>query len=252
MINLKLYNDDCRNVLSKIQSNSVDCILTSPPYNFDLSYNNYADDKQIEDYYNFLNSVFLDCYSILKSDGRLIINIQPNYKDYLPTHHTLTNILLKIGYKWKAEILWDKQNYNCPVTCWGSYKSPSAPFIKSTFEFVEVFVKDEYVHKGNKENIDISDKEFQEWTNNCWKIPAENRQQKFGHPAMFPEELVERCLKLFTFKHDLILDTFMGVGTTGVVCKKLDRDFIGIELDKTYFETAEKRIENTIVNHKLF
>ena len=248
----QLYFDDCRNILPKLQSNSTDCIITSPPYNFSLNYNDYNDDKQVEDYCDFLKSVFLDCYYILKSDGRLIVNIQPNYKDYLPTHHILTDILLKIGYKWKAEILWDKQNYNCPVTCWGSYKSPSAPFIKSTFEFVEVFVKDNYIHQGRKDDIDISDKEFQSWTNNCWKISAENRQKEFGHPAMFPEELVERCLKLFTYKHDIILDPFMGTGTTGVVCKKLDRDFIGIEIDETYFKLATKRISKTTIGHKLF
>ena len=247
-----LYNDDCLNILPTISSNSIDCVLTSPPYNFDIKYNSYEDKLNNNNYFEFLTKVFKECYRILKPDGRLIINVQPNYKDYLPTHHILTNYLFNIGYRFKTEILWNKMNYNCPVTCWGSYKSPSAPFIKSTFEFIEVFVKDNYKHSGKNENIDITDKEFQEWTNNYWCVPAENRQKEFGHPAMFPEKLVERLLKLFTFKQDLVLDPFMGSGTTGVVCKLFERNFIGIEIDEYYYNLAKERIEKHSVSHKLF
>ena len=108
-----LYNEDCMKALDNIEDNSIDCIITSPPYNFDMSYDIYSDSKPFEEYFKWLCDVFKKCFCKLKDDGRLILNIQPLFSKYIPTHSIITSELLSLGYKWKGEILWDKNNYNC-------------------------------------------------------------------------------------------------------------------------------------------
>ena len=242
---IDLRNGDCIHEMKSMPENSVDCIITSPPYNFDMNYGQYDDDISWGKYFAWLKDVFCECFRVLKDDGRLIVNIQPLFSDYIPTHHIISQKIMEIGFKWKAEILWEKNNYNCKYCSWGSWKSPSSPYLKYTWEFVEVYVKKEYKHHGKKENIDITDDEFKKFVIAKWSIAPERKMKKFDHPAMFPEELPFRCLRLFTYKGDVVLDPFMGAGTTGVVCKKIGRNFIGIEIDKKHFETAEKRIKET-------
>lgn len=243
-VTLKLYNGDCLKVMQDIiEDNSIDAVITSPPYNFDMDYGTYDDDVQWEEYFNWLLKVFKECYRVLKDDGRFIINIQPSFSNYVPTHHIISQQATKVGFKWKGEIIWEKNHYSCNVTAWGSWKSPSSPYLKYTHEFIEVFVKKDFKHYGRKEDIDITDEEFKKFVNAKWVMAPEMKMNFYDHPAMFPEELPYRCLKLFTYKNDTILDPFMGVGTTGVVCKREDRNFIGIELDKKYFDKAEERIK---------
>lgn len=244
---IQLYNDDCVKRMKELPDNSIDIILTSPPYNFGMEYSTYEDKRPYDEYLDWLLSVWKECYRILKDDGRIIVNIQPISSDGYLTHHDIAKQLIDIGFKYKAEILWEKNNYNCAYTTWGSWKSPSAPYIKYSWEFIYVFCKNDLTHKGNKENIDITDEEFKQYTYGKWSIAPEINMKKYNHPAMFPEELPYRCLKLFSYQGDTVLDPFMGTGTTGVVCKKLKRNFIGIELDKEYFNTAKQRIDDVFV-----
>ena len=219
MIN-KIHNMDCVEGMKLISDNSIDCIITSPPYNFDMAYKEYKDKRAWEDYREWLRTVWKESYRILKSGGRLIVNIQPLFSDYIPTHHYISTDIINCGFLWKAEFLWEKNNYNCKYCSWGSWKSPSAPYIKYTWEFIEVFCKDKYIHKGKKEDIDITADEFKKFVLAKWSIAPERRMKEFNHPAMFPEELPYRCIKLFTYKNDIVLDPFIGVGTTAVVAKK--------------------------------
>lgn len=240
---IDLRQGDCLEVMKDIPDKSIDCIITSPPYNFDMDYKEYDDNKKWNDYFKWLKCVWKECYRILKDDGRLIVNIQPLFSDYIPSHHIISNDIMKIGFKWKAEIIWEKNNYNCKYCSWGSWKSPSSPYMKYTWEFIEVYCKKDYKHKGKKEDIDITPEEFKKLVLSKWSFAPERNMKKYGHPAMFPEELPYRCLKLFTYKNDIVLDPFMGTGTVGVVAKKLHRNFIGIELDEKYFKIAKERIE---------
>ena len=143
---------------------------------------------------------------------------------------------------WKGEILWEKNNYNCKYTSWGSWKSPSSPYLKYTWEFLEVFCKGNLKKAGDPVNADIDAESFKKWVLAKWSIAPERNMKKYGHPAMFPEELVERALLLFTFKNDIVLDPFNGVGTTCAVAKNLDRKYLGIDISKEYCEAARKRI----------
>ena len=238
----KIYNDDCLEFMKQIPDNFIDCIITSIPYNFDKNYDNYNDKVDLNEYTVWLKHVLSQCSRILKDSGRIFVNVQPIFTSNFPTHHIVSNILTECGLTWGGEILWEKNNYNCACTAWGSWNSPSCPYLKYTWEYIEYFYKNNRKHVGNKEDIDIVPDEFKKWTTAKWTIPCEKRMKEFGHPAMFPEELVERILKLFTYKNDIVYDPFVGVGTTCVVCERLNRQYIGTEISEKYCQTANNRI----------
>jgi site-specific DNA-methyltransferase (adenine-specific) len=238
---------DAGRVLQLIPDESVDIIITSPPYNFGHSYarDPHDDTQDWNVYFSTLSAIWGECVRALKPGGRMAVNIQPLFSDYIPTHHLISSQLLRLGLLWKAEILWEKNNYNAKYTAWGSWRSPSMPYLKYTWEFIEVFDKMTHKKAGNREDIDISDEEFKEWVFGRWVVPPEIRMKEFGHPAMFPEEIPRRLLKLFSFQHDLVLDPFNGVGTTTLAAWKTNRRFIGIDISSEYCEEALARIRRS-------
>ena len=159
----KIVKDDSLNFLKKLPNNCIDLVFTSPPYNFGLDYENHDDTYDWKNYFNFLFSVFDECIRVLKYSGRIIINIQPLFSDYIPAHHIISNYFFQKGLIWKGEILWEKNNYNCKYTAWGSWKSPSSPYLKYTWEFLEIFCKGDLKKKGNSEDIDIDAEDFKSW-----------------------------------------------------------------------------------------
>ena len=139
----RIYCGDCLEVMQTMPDEFVDLIITSPPYNFGLDdYEGHDDTRSWETYFQWLNEVFVECHRVLKHSGRICVNVQPLFSDYIPTHHIVSQQLRDLGLLFKAEILWEKHNYNCKYTAWGSWKSPSMPYLKYTWEFVEVFCKD--------------------------------------------------------------------------------------------------------------
>ena len=237
---------DSEIILKELPDNCIDLILTSPPYNFGLDYHETDDDFKWQKYFDKLFLILGQCIRVLKYDGRIIINIQPLYSDYIPSHHIISNFFMKNKLMWKGEIIWEKHNYNCKYTAWGSWKSPSNPYIKGSWEFLEIFCKGSMKKEGNKMDIDLTDEEFKKWVYAKWDIAPERNMKKYGHPAMFPEELVKRTLKLFSYRNDLVLDPFNGAGTTSAVAKKLGRRYIGIDISEEYCKTAKQRIELTL------
>jgi DNA modification methylase len=233
---------DSEEVLKKLPDNCVDLIFTSPPYNFGLGYDTGEDGVSWEKYFNKLFAVFDECVRVLKNGGRIAVNVQPLFSDHIPSHQIIANYFIRKKMIWKGEILWEKNNYNCKYTAWGSWKSPSSPYLKYTWEFVEIFSKGDLVKKGSKENIDITADEFKKWVVAKWSITPETNMKKFNHPAMFPEELAFRILKLFSFQNDLILDPFNGVGTTTLVARKTNRRYLGIDISEEYCKAAESRL----------
>lgn len=237
---------DSEIILKELPDNCIDLILTSPPYNFGLDYHETDDDFKWQKYFDKLFLILGQCIRVLKYDGRIIINIQPLYSDYIPSHHIISNFFMQNKLMWKGEIIWEKHNYNCKYTAWGSWKSPSNPYIKGSWEFLEIFCKGSMKKEGNKTDIDLTDEEFKKWVYAKWDIAPERNMKKYGHPAMFPEELVKRTLKLFSYRNDLVLDPFNGAGTTSAVAKKLGRRYIGIDISEEYCKTAKQRIELTL------
>lgn len=238
----KIIVGDSEEVLKKLPDNCVDLIFTSPPYNFGIEYENHKDGVNWDKYFDKLFAIFNECIRVLKYGGRIVINVQPLFSDYIPIHHIISNFFMKKKLIWKGEIIWEKHNYNCKYTAWGSWKSPSNPYLKYTWEFLEIFAKGTLKHQGNKELADITADEFKKWVYARWDITPEINMKKYGHPAMFPEELAKRVIKLFSFKGDVVLDPFNGVGTTTVVAKRLGRIYLGIDISEEYCKKAEERI----------
>jgi len=241
----KIIVGDSEEILKKLPDNSIDLIFTSPPYNFGLDYENHKDGVNWNEYFDKLFRIFKECIRVLKYGGRIVVNVQPLFSDYIPIHHIISNFFMENKLIWKGEILWEKHNYNCKYTAWGSWKSPSNPYLKYTWEFLEVFSKGTLKHSGDPKNADITADEFKKWVYAKWDIAPENNMKKYGHPAMFPEELAERVIKLFSFRGDIVLDPFNGVGTTTVVAKKLGRRYIGIDISEEYCKKAEERLKTT-------
>jgi len=249
----KIICADSEQLLKKLPDNSIDIIITSPPYNFGLE---YKDDKKNDAvkwsaYFSKLNLIWKECARVLKPGGRLCLNVQPLFSDYIPSHHLISKQLLDLGLIWKGEILWEKNNYNCKYTSWGSWKSPSMPYLKYTWEFVEVFSKQTHKKTGDRNNIDITGDEFKKWVYAKWSIAPERKMKQYDHPAMFPKELVTRLLKLFSYKNDIVLDPFNGAGTTTLCAAETDRRYIGIDVSKKYCQISERRIKTEILP-KLF
>jgi site-specific DNA-methyltransferase (adenine-specific) len=235
---------DARTVLTRIPDRSVDLIVTSPPYNFGQSYaqDPHDDTHEWNEFFENLLTVWRECARVLKPGGRIAVNVQPLFSDYIPTHHVISRQLADLGLLWKAEFLWEKNNYNAKYTAWGSWKSPSMPYIKYTWEFIEVFAKETHKKSGRREDIDITADEFKEWVLGKWSFPPEIRMKDYDHPAMFPEELPRRLMKLFSYRNDIVLDPFNGAGTSSLVAWKLGRRFIGIDVSRKYCDTALSRM----------
>jgi len=234
---------DCLEVMPTFPAESIDLVVTSPPYNFGLDqYDRYRDTKGWDEYFTLLGRAFREFYRLLKPGGRVCVVVQPLFSDYIPTHHRVARLLEEAGFLFQAEILWEKHNYNAKYTAWGSWKSPSMPYLKYTWEFIEVFAKGSRRKRGSPEAADITADEFKKWVYAKWEIAPESRMKEFGHPSMFPEEVPRRLIKLFSYRGDVVLDPFNGVGTTTLVAWRLGRRYIGIDISERYCEIARERL----------
>ncbi len=237
---------DSETALRDLPDNCVDLVFTSPPYNFGLGYGATpeADSDAIDwdAYFSKLFAVFDECIRTLKFGGRIVVNVQPLFSDYIPSHHVISQFFMERKLIWKGEILWEKNNYNCKYTAWGSWKSPSSPYLKYTWEFVEIFCKGSLKKSGASADADIDADSFKEWVNAKWSIAPERRMREYGHPAMFPEELARRVMLLFSFRGDTVLDPFNGVGTTTAVAARHGRHFLGIDAVREYCDSARERL----------
>jgi len=243
----KVLCGDSAAVLKKLPDNCVDLVFTSPPYNFGLEYSQTQDDHYWRRYFDKLFSVFDECIRVLKYGGRIVVNIQPLYSDYIPSHHIISNYFINRKMIWKGEIMWEKNNYNCKYTAWGSWKSPSNPYLKYSWEFIEVFCKGSLKKSGDRDKIDIAGDDFKKWVYGKWSIAPERRMKEFDHPAMFPEALAQRVLQLFSYREDVVLDPFAGAGTTCAVSKMTGRHYLGIDISGKYCEKSEERLKNILL-----
>jgi len=203
-------------------------------------YDSHNDKMNHEEYLNWLNKVWIETQRILVPGGRFCLNIAPTgIKDFVPIHQDFTNQLRKIGMIFRTEIIWYKQTM-LKRTAWGSFKSPSNPHIVPSWEYVLIFSKGQNRLEGNPEDADITKEEFMKFSDGMWYIPPET--QRNGHPAPFPEELIYRLIKFYSYKGNIVLDMFGGTGTVAVVAKKTCRNFIHIDISKEYCKVAIKRL----------
>jgi site-specific DNA-methyltransferase (adenine-specific) len=163
----------------------------------------------------------------------------------------ITMIAKKVGFKYHSTIIWNEQNIS-RRTAWGSWLSATAPFVIAPVEVIVILYKDSWKKTSGSRKSDIEKKEFMEWTNGVWNFSGESKT-KIGHPAPFPIELPRRCIKLFSFVDDTVLDPFLGSGSTLLACLKTNRNGIGVEIDKNYCELSISRLlkEGNIYQYKI-
>lgn len=241
-----VINDDLLTTDS-VDDNSIDLIVTSPPYNVDIQYGSNRDDISYEMYLEFSRDWMTRCFDWLKSDGRFCLNIplDKNKGGQQSVGADLTTIAKHIGYKYHSTIIWNEGNIS-RRTAWGSWMSASAPYVIAPVELIVVLYKYSWKKRSGSRQNDISRDEFMEWTNGVWTFNGESAK-RIGHPAPFPVELPARAIKLFTYIGDTVLDPFLGSGTSVVAALMNHRKGIGIDIDKSYCELARKRIEMALV-----
>jgi len=238
LIKNKIFNKSSED-MNELVDNCVSLTVTSPPYNIgkdsDLELND-------EEYWKMINKVFSETYRVTKSGGRLVVNVANlGRKPYIPFSKYFTEALNEIGFIMRGEIIWQKSKGANANFAWGSWLSASNPVIRDIHEYCLVFSKDSMKNSsGGKSTIEKD--EFMESTLSIWNITPE-KAKKIGHPAPFPVELPKKFINLYSFKDDLILDPFIGSGTTAIASKLLKRKYVGYEINKNYIEIANNRLK---------
>lgn len=233
---------DCLEVMGRIPDNTFHLAITSPPYNLGIDYDKHRDNLAHDAYLDWLKKVWIETKRVLAPGGRFALNIAPtSIKNFRPIHHDFSNQLREIGMIMRTEIIWYKQTMG-RRTAWGSWRSPANPHIVPSWEYVLVFSKDSWSLKGKPEDIDITNEDFMRFSDGFWYIPPEPNRR--GHPTPFPEELIYRLIKFYTYRGNIVLDMFGGTGTVAVVAAKTSRHFTHIDISETYCEIARKRLSS--------
>jgi site-specific DNA-methyltransferase (adenine-specific) len=213
-------------------------MVTSPPYNVGKDYD---DDLDIDEYLGLLQRVFAETYRVIEPGGRVAVNVANlGRKPYVPLNQYVAGLLTEIGFDLRGEIIWQKAKSAGGSCAWGSWRSAKNPTLRDLHEYVIVASKGSYSRLRQGE--DTIDKEtFLEATVSVWDILPESAR-RVGHPAPFPVDLPKRLIELYTFRGDLVLDPFIGSGSTAVAAVETDRHFVGFDLSAEYLEIAERRI----------
>ncbi len=237
---LRIYHTDLFKT-NALKNRSIDLIITSPPYNVDIDYSRHDDKLEYQQYLEFSRQWIRRCYALAKPDGRFCLNIplDKNKDGQQSVLADLTTIAKRIGWQYHSTIIWNEQNIS-RRTAWGSWMSASAPYVIAPVEAIVVLYKKEW-KKREKGKSDITRQEFMTWTNGVWNFSGESKK-RVGHPAPFPVELPRRCVKLFSYVGDTVLDPFLGSGSTLLACLETGRRGVGFDIDKKYCELAVKRL----------
>ena len=240
---VEIYNDDFITT-GCVNDSSIDLIVTSPPYNVDIRYKSFDDRVPYNVYLEFTQKWLEKAYNLLKDDGRFCLNIplDKNKGGQQSVYADIVAIAKKIGFKYHSTVVWNEQNIS-RRTAWGSWLSATAPYVIAPVEMIVILYKKRWKKLSGSKKSDITKNEFIEWTNGVWTFMGESKK-RVGHPAPFPVELPRRCIKLFTFVGDRVLDPFLGSGSTLIACILTERKGIGLEIERNYCQIAKQRLIN--------
>lgn len=271
----KIYNGDCIEVMRTFPENSIDLIITSPPYGVGIEYDTHNDDVPFTEYKEFSVSWLSEAYRVLKDDGRIALNIpyEINRQDKggrIFMVAELWKIMQDIGYKFYGLVdLNENSPHRSKTTAWGSWMSPSAPYIYNPKECVILAYKKNHIKKVKGEPqwkgdiIDLQQedgttkkktvyqeedkKEFMELVYGQWDYFADTKQMT---KATFSMDIPMKAIKILTYKNDLVLDPFCGSGTSMAAAEILHRRWVGIELSPNYTEVAKERVQHFVDRNK--
>ena len=234
----RIYNHSSAD-MHEIPDNSVHLAVTSPPYNVGKEYD---EDLTEDEYHDLLNSVWNEVYRALAPGGRVCVNVANiGRKPYIPMNAMISRQMIELGFLMRGEIIWYK-NASAGVSCaWGSWKSASNPVLRDTHEYILVFSKGRYNRPAKDKISTITKEEFLEFTKSVWTFPAESAK-RVNHPAPYPEELPRRLIQLYTYAGDIVLDPFIGSGTTAIASVKSNRRYVGYDTSAEYVSIAERRL----------
>lgn len=253
----KIFLGDSR-MMSDVPDRSVGLIVTSPPYFAGKAYEEALGEGHIPsdyvDYLQMLRDVFAECRRVLEPGGRIVVNVANlGRKPFRSLAADVTAILQDdLQMLLRGEIVWLKQRGSSGSCAWGSFRSASNPVLRDTTERLIVASKGRFdrawtpkqrAQRRMAHESTMTSDEFMEATIDVWEIAPESAT-RVNHPAPFPVALVERCIDLYSFSGDIVLDPFMGSGTTAVAARQTGRSFVGYEMDPTYIDIARQRIEH--------
>jgi site-specific DNA-methyltransferase (adenine-specific) len=267
----KIINGDCIKVMASLPESCVDLIVTSPPYNVGIDYDTHDDRQSMEDYWQFTKDWLSESYRILKDDGRIAVNIpyEVNVQDRggrILFMSEFYQIMKNLGFKFFGLVDLDENSpHRSKTTAWGSWMSPSAPYIYNPKECVILGYKKNHIKKvkgepqwkGELVDLEQEDgtikqkmmyqeedkKEFMSLVYGQWEYFADTKQQT---KATFSMDIPLKAIKILTYRNDLILDPFTGSGTSLVAAEVSGRRWLGIELSENYTKVAKERVQHFI------
>lgn len=253
--------------MNEIPDNCVALTVTSPPYfagkdyeTEDAANENPHVPSTFEDYLSVLSDVFAECWRVTEPGGRIAVNVANlGRKPYRSLSSDVMRILNGVGFLLRGEIVWLKAEGAGSSCAWGSFRSAANPVLRDLTERIVIASKGQFgraLKKSEREKAGlphedtITSEEFMEATLDVWRIPPESAK-RVGHPAPFPVDLPARLISLYTYKGDLVLDPFMGSGTTLVAASKLERNSVGYDTDQKYVDLARKRLADYLGKNML-
>ena len=247
-----IHNMDCIEGLKLVEDNSIDLIVTSPPYNIGIDYDSWKDSMPWGEYLDWCKKWLQECYRVLKPDGRMCLN---HYIAFASPFEEccqfplmdFRNIQMEIGFNVHKIAIWTDRSMK-KFTAWGSWLSASSPNIQTPYEGILISYKNQW-GKINKGESTIDKEMFLEGVSGLWDLGTTRSVTK----ACFPESLPEMCINLLSYKGDTILDPFSGSGTTCCVAKRLHRNFVGFEISQKYHKISMDRLlQNSYESEDLF
>jgi site-specific DNA-methyltransferase (adenine-specific) len=267
----KIIQGNCVDVMANLPESCVDLIVTSPPYNVGIDYDSYDDRQSMEDYWQFTKNWLSESYRILKDDGRIAVNIpyEVNVQDRggrILFMSEFYQIMKNLGFKFFGLVDLDENSpHRSKTTAWGSWMSPSAPYIYNPKECVILGYKKNHIKKikgepqwkGELVDLEQEDgtikqkmmyqdedkKEFMSLVYGQWEYFADTKQQT---KATFSMDIPLKAIKILTYRNDIVLDPFTGSGTSLVAAEVTGRRWLGIELSENYVKVAKDRVQHFI------
>lgn len=271
----RIINGDCVAEMSKLPESSIDLVVTSPPYNVGINYDTYNDEQSMEEYWKFTEEWLEQVFRVIKDDGRVAINIpyEINVQDRggrVLFMSEFWSVMKKVGFKFYGLVDLDENSpHRSKTTAWGSWMSPSSPYIYNPKECVILAYKKDRIKKVKGETqwefevLDVEQedgtvkkktiykeedkKEFMSLVYGQWEYFADTKQQT---KATFSMDIPSKAIKILTYKNDIVLDPFTGSGTSLVSAEILERRWIGIEISSNYVEVARKRVQHFVDKQK--